>query len=477
MSLFSINRFHRVRSWAPGVGGLAAQDVVSPPYILERPHVRNGFQAKLMPVGPEWWQDRRGRHHQTRHVQHARALLRAAHEGAIIFPALLPRPIRAALVMACGVAPIWLGDPGVTLAGMNAFLSSKLTPPFLGAVASGTTDTTQAIAVAMNFGVAGQAFAMGFAAPAKTVESLYAYVTAETGTSSMALRLRTRASGLPVDPAVQAATGIAAAATGWNEFGGLSTLLTYGTQYYLSLEDGTATDNITAQIGNNRLALPDLTVISRGLFWRSITTAGWTTQTAAAACTGVATFSDGTALGNPIATSATQSETQKGLYWIGGPTEDLDVYGFCWSDGSTAAQFTAGQIWSGTNGPGGSPDIDSSALSLISGDSTTGIQACLVSTDTPKRLTGGTDYRVIFSDNTAQTVGPRKYSIGAVQSGTVADLKLCLPYAGNWQWTDETSNAWANDSEGFPGLALLIADQVAISGGSGGMPPFSRSAF
>lgn len=461
-------RFHRVRGWAPGVGGILARDFVTPPFLLERPCSKNQYRASLTPIiGDEWWRDRRGRVHDVRVIEAGRKLIQDAHAGAIIFGRLVPLPVRLAMVAALGIAPSWLSVPGLALAATN-FMKQTVVP-FYGVIGTGVADTTVVLNALMVFGASGVATAVRLVGNGKALDSTNFNIASIANTPSLAVRVRGQTTLKPNNTVADSVTAQSAAA-GWTKFGTFSgATLTLGTLYYVSLEDGDAVNTATVNQTSTRMvssALIDVRSSQSFEMFATNTGNGWSTVTnVSTPGEAVHKFTDGTFAGNPISTSQNPSGSQKGLKWVGGPTADIDIFGAIYDTVITAANFTSGQIWSGTNGPGGSGNVDESSFGVDNGVNIVGWATSAVT----KRLSAGTDYRVNAKRSASSAQGSRQLQIGSLNNSTAGDLRACLPYAGNWSWTDGTSGSWSDDADSFPSLLLLLNDQVAQAAATGGM--------
>ena len=307
---------------------------------------------------------------------------------------------------------------------------------------------------------------------AKTVNNIYFFITAYGGTpgnvTDIDVELRNETSNKPGSTTHIATTINPASATGWINTSGLSFAASADTPYWVSIGDAVnatiATDFATTLI---RLSAGVSTADPLGGDRTAgDSTNGWSTTTLrSGGASVVVTFSDGTSLGQPFSATAapTSATNRKGLL-IGALTETLKILGMV--SGQSNTNISGVELWSGSNGPGGSADATGTHDLLTTGNTPVGYFF-----GTPPTLAKATQYRLVFTYSAAATV-PRKQSIG---TGADANLKAAMLGGGGWYWTEANATSdWSNDdTASWPQVAVVIEDQIAVAGGGGGV--ISRS--
>jgi hypothetical protein len=176
----------------------------------------------------------------------------------------------------------------------------------------------------------------------------------------------------------------------------------------------------------------------------------------------VGVFSDGAAIGMPFTLAGTvpSSTVQRGLITTGF-TEQLQVYGMAASlvvNGTPTLN-----VWSGSNGPAGSPQATGSVAVYGLTNTLGGI---LLSA--PYTLAKSTQYRLVMQGSTNSTI-VRTIKVGTINTGSAADLMKAAPGRGAFYYTEESGGTWANDdTTALPFVTLLVQDQVAVAAGGPG---------
>lgn len=298
---------------------------------------------------------------------------------------------------------------------------------------------------------------------AKTINNIYFFITAFGGTAAnvddINVELRNDTSNKPGTTAHISTTKNPSSTTGWINVSGLSFAASAATQYWLSVADadGNATDFATVLA---RTAL--LTAVANATDRTAADTAnGWSTTTQRAdAGVFLLVFSDSTVYGQPFTNTSnpTSATNRKGLL-LGGLTEQLKILGI--ASGAAATSGVSGiELWSGSNGPGGTAEATGTHQILNSGNNIIGYYF-----DTPPTLAKATSYRLVLTFS-ASTALPRKMVIG---TGADANLRAAMQGGGSWYWTEANGTTdWSNDdTSAWPQAAVVIEDQVAVAGGGG----------
>jgi len=304
----------------------------------------------------------------------------------------------------------------------------------------------------------------------KTLTDVYFFIVSYGGTAAnvndLLVEVRddsskpgaTLHSSVVVDPA---------SATGWIKATGFTQTITGGTLYWIVVgdPDGGASNAVI----QGRCSVSSSNVVGEirtmGAWFANATTAnGWSTASINTAIpVFVLVFNDGSVVGFPFTNDAAPSNdaNQKGLRMVGGFTEDVKLWG---AKIGSVAGFTALNVWSGTDGPGGSPTAQGTKA-LVGVSTLTTTQHVGVMFDSAVTLTGGADYRITFDNGASNMQVPRKAQIG---TGADANLRAAMLGGGNWYSTSESAGAWSDSTSEFPLMALLVEDVVAIAGGGGG---------
>lgn len=331
------------------------------------------------------------------------------------------------------------------------------------------TQTTVALNSTYTFGSAGAASGGRWRLPvAKTLNNLYFYVVSYTGTaanvSSLLVELRNDSSNAPGSTVHANQTKDPASATGWINCSGLSYAASADTTYWLSVAEdsynGTDSATVLTRMSNVAEGIDGLYNYSR--FGATDTANGWSTTTMRAnTMSMVATFSDGTSIGDPFSAAGTAANnTERRGFYIGGFTETIKILGMIPGAGSN--NISALELYDSVTAPGGSV--------LATGNTQTLGTTHLVSGflfETPPTAAKATVYRLVFTYSAAATSSPRKITIG---TGADANLRAAMLGGGNFYWAQANGTTnWNNDDNtGFPQADMILVDQVEVAASGGG---------
>lgn len=337
----------------------------------------------------------------------------------------------------------------------------------VGTAGTGGTAATYALDSNYAAGTGGDAYAVRVVLPETlTLNNIYFVISSYAGTAAnvndLNWEIRTGTAAIPTTTApglITSGTKDPASATGWINISGISQSLTANTVYWVIIGDadgGAGSD--WAIVLRNHTMLFSQGGENYGTWPSSITANGYTTNPTVdvgVACV-VLAFSDGSAWGNPFSTTANHGATtnRAGWYLSSGLTEQIKVFGMVTSAESTLSGLEA---YDNATNPGGTT-LTSSTTPLYSGTTLAGYQ--LASAYTMAKATG---YRWVFTYG-ANPSHPRELQIG---TGADDNLKAAMLGGASWYYAlaNGTTN-WANDVvTSQPAAALLIEDQVAVSGG------------
>jgi hypothetical protein len=265
--------------------------------------------------------------------------------------------------------------------------------------------------------------------------------------------------------------------TGWAKATGFSQTITGGTLYWIVFGDPDGN-------GTDRAVVNRTWAYNTNVFYELLHTGAWlagafstngfsTATISNAVPVVVLVFNDGTCIGFPYSVVGviTTTNLQRGLKIVGGFTEDVKLWGV--KQTSAGNNWTGVNVWSGTSGPSGAPTAQATK-GLVSGRTLTAANLVGFVFDAPVTLTGGTDYRIVFSVSSNQTA-PLGFNIG---TGADANLRAAMLGGGNWHHTQEVAGpAWSDDTNRLPGISLLIEDVVAIPAGGGGIKIVGRGGL
>lgn len=298
---------------------------------------------------------------------------------------------------------------------------------------------------------------------AETLDKVYFYIVSYGGTAAnvndIVIEVRP-GDGTTNKPATGTLTDSEvidpASATGWvsKQFATPPTI-SADAETHIIIGDPDGTTDFATVLRGSRGAFGEAAITIMGR-WRAYqTTDGFLNSTDGQnySCI-VATFASGLVLGNPFTTqtNATSDQLKKGLL-INGLTEAIKIIGA--TTGTGASGYTSIELWTGANGPGGSPTATGTCpIFFASNISKYGFLFA-----TAQTLAKATQYRVVFEYNT-NTNSPVKYEIG---SGADATLKSLMFGGGSWMWTNEAAGpVWVDDDDAWPNMTLLVEDQVAV---------------
>lgn len=342
--------------------------------------------------------------------------------------------------------------------------------PILGPTNAGTYSfNTTALNTDYVYGSAGAAVAGRFTMPAAlTLDTNYFFITAYTGTAgdvddiTVEWRNDDTTNNKPNSTVHDSVVVDPNAATGWIAVAGFTFVTTANTTYWMSVADPDgSTGGSSATINRNYTATgaEQLDGFTRP---GAATANGYSAFTLAALATAfVCKFSNGQVIGNPFTATANSGNTQndRGLYISDGLAETISVYGFC--SIVAGAGMTSVKLHQGA---GALPDDAASAsfaVPIFSAASEAGY------TGTPYTVPRETPLSIVC-DYGANSTSPTKRNIG---TGADANLRAAMLGGGNWYWREQTNggvNAWGNDdTSAWPRAAVLVQDQVKVSGGGG----------
>lgn len=296
-----------------------------------------------------------------------------------------------------------------------------------------------------------------------TLNALYFYLVSYAGTAANVTDLNwevRKGTSIPDTSApglVASGTFNPNSATGWLVISGLSVALTANQGYFLIVGDANGNGTDFARVANTFFSDP------QGYFlWQAVSTVGgYTTRNAqASAAVIVAQLASGSVLGSPYSTSSSggSSSAERGfkiptaLALKGG----LKIWGLL-GDGAQSTTITGVRVWSGTAGPGGSPDATGTCIVYgITGNPSNQVGALF---GTPYTLLPSTQYRITLTFSGAAN------SLGKLSIGTGADAVLrSAMFGGGWHHTIESGGVWSDDQDSCPYATLVVEDLVAAGG-------------
>lgn len=405
------NRFHAVRRLGPLSGGLGRR------YILERRRAQ--WPAVLVPDGPEWVR---------------------LHDGRVV-PA------------------IHGGAGGTYVQGYEVPSLALFRLPGAG------SQTTHALDSAYANGTGGDAIASRIQLPrVETLASVYAFIGSYTGTAANVndLNFEFRDNSFTTGPSTtlhDSVTKDPASATGWiSATWSTGFTTTEDVPYWIILgdADGNTTDYATVLRNTNTFGAMASAWISQA----AQTTDGWTSVRTFAGNPGalVVAFTSGRVIGSPFSasTGSPNNTNRRGLRFVAPAT--CKLYGALLNGSVAVATLTGLELWTGTDGPNGSPTA-TGAVDFL----TNAVTSAVFGHDftTAPTLTQGTAYRLVFTYGANSTL-PSKLNIG---TGADDTLRSAMLGGGAWYWAGANGTTdWSNDdTSAQPAMDVLIDDGVTES--------------
>lgn len=336
----------------------------------------------------------------------------------------------------------------------------------------GFAPAQQTLALSSNYvnATSGSAIASRFAyREADTLSKIYFFVTGYTGTAANVndinceFRNNSDTTG-PSSTLHDSVTVDPASATGWISATWVTGFtLVANTSYWAIVgdADGGATDFATVL-----RSLTGFTLTADQLLYQAVqTTDGWASVRTFAGVPSniVLLFTSGRTVGNPFPTgnvASTSSTNQRGLRFIA--PAGCKVFGMSFATG--AAGCSGINLWSGSNGPGGSADANGTTpISQATLASATEVGFAF---ETPPTLTQGTIYRLVMT-YAAVATQPARFQIG---TGADATLRSAMLGGNAWYWAEaDGTTDWSNDNTSeFPAVDVIVEDFVTASAGGGG---------
>jgi hypothetical protein len=301
----------------------------------------------------------------------------------------------------------------------------------------------------------------------KTLSSWFYRVNTITGTPGVVtVYIQTdNGSGVPDGSNLFTTTSNPSATLGWHEITGINLALTAGTIYWFMIGDtaGDGSNNYRINTANNALGLNRN--IPSSFFVGGNTASGFSGgMTRSGNPTVVLYFSDGTAVGSPLAQFAnpTNNALQRGLL-ISGMNVDFELFAVVLGQGNGGTDLTGINIWQSTTGPSGSPFASSDKVLVNSSNQRVG---GVFKKPFPKLL-ASTQYRIVSNWGSANGDIPDKHDFGTVTGGGESRMAKAMIGGGSWYWTEESGGVWVDDTEAFPRIGLWISDFLT-TGGAGG---------
>lgn len=356
------------------------------------------------------------------------------------------------------------GAGGVYMSGGRETPRMRLTGSASGSAAQGT------LALDSNYvnATGGDAIAHRFVVPVgETLQKVYYFITAYTGTAAnvndISLELRNNNSSTgPSSTLHDSVIHDPASVTSWLATSGWTFTLVSGTLYWLVVgdADGNGTDFATVLRSTGRTSQ----VADYSMGNAVQTTDGWVSvRTITNQLSNIILlFDSGRIQGDPISASAasTSSTNQRGLRFVAPVT--CAVFGMVSTNAELAALSGVG-LWSGSNGPSGSPDGGTGTIALP-GTTVGGVDRGFAFGTMPT-LQQGVAYRIVFTYASAGTQ-PLRYQIG---TGADAALRSAMLGGGAWYWAEANGTTnWNNDNTSeFPAVDVILEDFVTVAQGIG----------
>lgn len=300
-------------------------------------------------------------------------------------------------------------------------------------------------------------------ATAKTLTTVYYFVSTHTGTPDLLFEFRNEGSLKPGSTLHTSATA-SPGGTGWKSFTSVSFASSAGTKYWGIVADPDGATNGTATVLRNTTNAS----IDFNSHAGYSTANGFNTTAVASNNAGsvVFTFDDNTSAGWPVTANASpaSSTNRRGWYLSTGLTETIKILGMMISNSSLTTSSGV-EAYEGPTLPGGTTAA-SGTVATYAGSGVSGSLNGYIF-DTPAQsytVPKATPVRIVFTFSSASS-SVSQLQIGA---GANADLRRALWGGGNFYWgqADETGPNWNNDDiDAFPGAQLIIEDQIAGAGG------------
>ena len=359
-------------------------------------------------------------------------------------------------------------------AGVSAQQNPRLRLGLIGLAAGALTTT--ALNTAYTYGTGGIALAGRWIGPAKTLSSLYCYLTAETGsatTLNWSVRNSTTSS-IPDTTLLGSGTinptGLVGSPS-WFGATGLSVSLSADTDYWMIWADADADGSNFYTMGRYAGLFNTAEGDYPGRNHLRTTTGFASGNTTEARLSLIAWgFSDSTSAGTALQPAAAFASTsdRRGIHLNSGFTEQIKFFGMIAH--GTITNLSGLEIYTNAaTTPGtGAESIGSVAPLRYSG----GIQGYYCST--PFTLAKETGYRIVF------TFSGNSTTLNYYPIGTGADSVLAGTMMGGGGWYTAQANGttdWRTLIDGsgisltytFPRVIVLLENQVAVAGGGGGI--------
>jgi hypothetical protein len=342
---------------------------------------------------------------------------------------------------------------------------TQMSKPQVGLSSSNAAQTAVALSNNYVYNTSGNAIGARVNLPvAKTLNTIYYFITAHTGTPEVIFELRD-------DSANKAGTTLHASAnstpggTGWKTFTGLSFVMTAGTKYWAIVGDNDgATDGgatVLRSVAGNAS-------IDQHFYNGFSTTDGWFSVQTSAAVVGsiLFDFSDSTTMGWPITaqTASTNNTNRRGWNLSTGLTAPTKILGMVTF--ATALTNASGiEAYEGATLPGGTTAANGTVSLYTAG---AGALAGFVF-DTPTAgyysAPSTTAIRIVFTFS-GNSTSVLHMQIG---SGATAATRRCLWGGGGFYYAGANGTTdWSNDNtDEQPFANLIIEDQIASAGGGG----------
>ena len=245
----------------------------------------------------------------------------------------------------------------------------------------------------------------------------------------------------------------------WNGVTGLSVAVSPGSYYWVIVSDasGNGTDYATVNYSVNN---------SYGFDTRSILGphASYSTTDGAASLTSDNTssaiiifFSNGEIWGlSDFANSNPNGSQTRGMRVASGFPFDIVPRALMFYPNGTNT-MSGGDIWLNSNGPSGTPYIQS--VNYVNVLDSGAVRVGVAFASAALTIPANTPFRAVFNYSGANNT-MAKHS--AAPTGN-ADLRLALPDRGNIYWTEASGGSWLDDMDSIASLGLLI-DEINIPG-------------
>jgi hypothetical protein len=341
---------------------------------------------------------------------------------------------------------------------------SQMSKPMLGHPSVISSQTTVALNTNYVYNTSGNAIAGRVNLPvAKTLNTVYYFVTAHTGTPQVIFELRDDTANKP-GTTLHASANSTPGGTGWKTFTGLSFAMTAGTKYWpiVGDNDGATAGGATVL---RSMTVTGATPVDVHFYNGFSTTDGWGTQTSSAVVGAILLdFSDSTTMGWPItAVAASTSNTnRRGWNFSTGFTAPIRILGMV-AFATTLTNSSGVEAYEGTTLPGGTTAASGTTGLYVAG---TGATAGFVF-DTPTAgyysAPAATAIRVVFTFSGNSTV-VQHMQIGA---GATAATRRCLWGGGGFYYAlaNGTTDWTTDNTDEQPYANLIIEDQVASAVG------------